>query len=54
MAAGWLVERNFVGHTEGWWLDSFYANESAAREHVRQIRAHARRNGYALRARKDV
>lgn len=49
----WLVERNYKGHDEGWWLDSFYTTEAGARDHVRQVRAYAARNGYRLRARRD-
>lgn len=52
----WLVERNFKGHDEGWWVDSWYVGptaEAGARDHVRQIRSYAARNGYRLRARRD-
>jgi hypothetical protein len=53
-ASGWLVERNFLGHNEGWWLDSFCTTEEGARDHVRQLRASVAKRGYRLRARADA
>ncbi len=52
-AGAWLVEVNWRGADEGWWVVSIYRAESGARNEVRILRGHYYRKGQRMRVRED-
>lgn len=53
-AGAWLVEVNWRGADEGWWVVSIYRAESGARNEVRQLRSRYHQKGQRMRVREDI